>query len=501
MKKKVYLFTACLFSLFIVLFYLSGCSAGGQIKKVSKDLSNYKINVDIDEDNMQLFCSQDVNVVNNNLVPLGEVCFNLYASAFSEDAVILPYTAGNSGKVFPNGISYGDIVITNLKVNDKTSVYSICGEDNNALKIPLETTVEPKESVLVHIDYVVTLPECTHRLGFFGGSINLGNFFPILAIYKEGDFKVAPYYSTGDPFFSDIANFEVEVNYPKSYNLASTGQCVKSVASDDKKTDIYKALAVRDFAMFLTQNAQIETKISEKTQITYVGYEKDENIKQCLDTAVKAVTFFNKTFGKYPYATLTIVKAPFVHGGMEYPNLVIISDSITEPFDIAKVIVHEVAHQWWYGLVGNNEVTEAWLDESLAEYSTLLFFEAHPEYQMAYDELVNQATAMYTLYADIVNVVEGNIKTSMLLPVNEYNSEYEYSYMVYVKGIIMFDSLRSVIGAKKLNSCFKKYFSTYKFKIATTDDLIESFRKTAGRDIEGFFDSWLSGKTIVGEIR
>ena len=64
----------------------------------------------------------------------------------------------------------------------------------------------------------------------------------------------------------------------------------------------------------------------------------------------------------------------------------------------------------------------------------------------------------------------------------------------------MFDALRDIIGAKKIKKCFKSYFAEYEFKIATTDCLISCFRKASGRDIEGFFDSWLSGQTIVGTI-
>ena len=88
----------------------------------------------------------------------------------------------------------------------------------------------------------------------------------------------------------------------------------------------------------------------------------------------------------------------------------------------------------------------------------------------------------------------------MLLPVYEYAGDYEYSYMIYVKGVLMFDSLRQVIGKNKVEAGLKKYYKTYKFKIATTDDLVATMRKSSGKDIEGFFDSWLNGKTVIGSI-
>ncbi len=500
MKKRIMRFLMLNIFLISLLLSLCGCSDYGQLTKASKNLSAYNLDVKIDDINMQLLCNQEVDFINNYSVLLDKVCFNMYAAAYREDAEIVPYTSANQGKVFPNGVNFGGIEIKTVLISGQDADYKIVGQDNNALEVKFGKSLEPHDSVSISINYVVKLAECTHRLGYFENSINLGNFFPILAIYKQGEFIIDPYYSTGDPFYSDIANFNVKIEYPEIYTLATTGKVTKEAINGNSKIAECNALAVRDFAIFLTKNSCVFNKIVDKTQISYVGYEDDVNFQECLDAACKALTFFNKTFGKYPYSALTIVKAPFVHGGMEYPNLVIISDSLTEEIDIVKVIVHEIAHQWWYGLVGNNEIDEAWLDEGLAEYSTALFFKEHMEYGLSYQEIVNQATAMYSLYADIVNTVQGNIKTSMKLKVNEYNSEYEYSYMVYVKGVIMFDNLKEVIGEKRLLACFKKYFNTYKYKIATTDDLIMTFKKTSGYDIEGFFDSWLSGQAIVGNI-
>lgn len=500
MKKRIALIFVFNMFLIPIIFILVGCTDSAQLAKASKNISEYKIDVKIDDQSMQLLCNQEVVFVNNYSVVLDEVCFNLYVSAYREGAKVVPYTSANQGKVFPNGINYGGIDIKSVMIDGKSADYEIVGQDENALKVKFKKNVEPQEKIKIEIVYDVKLTESTHRLGYFGDSINLGNFFPILAIYKQGEFIIDPYYSTGDPFYSDLANYKVKVEYPNDYNIATTGEIEQEINLKQVNIAQCSALAVRDFAIFLTKNACVQNKTVDKTQIAYVGYENDSNIQMCIDAACKSLAYFNKTFGKYPYSCLTVVKAPFVHGGMEYPNVVVISDSLTEEIDIVKVIVHEIAHQWWYGLVGNNEIDEAWLDESLAEYSTALFFKSHPEYGLSYEEIVNQATAMYCLYADIVNTVQGNIKTSMKLKVNEYNSEYEYSYMIYVKGVIMFDNLREIIGEKKLLACFKRYFKNYKYEIVTTDDLIATFKKTSGRDIEGFFDSWLSGQAIVGNI-
>ena len=243
--KKLSVCLSLLFIFFSIFFV--GCGANSQLNKVSRNLTSYDMDIKFDEENMQIVCSQNVKVKNNYDVPLKEVCFNLYPTAFSDDAEILPYTTANSGKVFPNGINYGDIVFEKVKVDDKESVFSVCGEDNNVLKIPFEKPLEMGEVVEVFLNYAVNLAECTHRLGYFCGSVNLGNFFPILAIYENGEYKTTPYYSTGDPFYSDIANFLVKISYPEDYNLACTGYQLENLKEGNTKIDMYNALAVRDF--------------------------------------------------------------------------------------------------------------------------------------------------------------------------------------------------------------------------------------------------------------
>lgn len=499
MKKSYKLLSTILCILFGAMLFIS-CDPYKEIKKASKGLSTYNIEAVVNSEEMSVSAKQEVKVVNNYDVILDKICFNLYARAFRENSTIKPYTTLNEGKCFPNGVNYGDISILRVTINGKDTEFNYTGVDDNALEVVLTEALEPKDSVIIQIDFNLKLAECVHRLGYYNGNINLGNWFPILAVYENGGFVIDPYYSTGDPFYSDIANFNVGITYPDKYYLSSTGVKKSSKNEENMIKDRIDALAVRDFAVFLSENAQSKNTRYKDTTISYIGYKQDENNDYCLSVAKKAVKYFCETFGSYPYESLHVVKSPFIHGGMEYPNVVIISDYITDEFDLAKVIVHEIAHQWWYAVVGNNQVNEAWLDESLAEYSTVLFFADHKEFDVTYEELVSESFANYTLFADISSSLSKKINTSMLLPVNEYNSEYEYSYMIYVRGVLMFDSITQVVGQDNIKKTLKKYYSKYKYKIAKTDDLIAMVRKVTNKNIEGVMDSWLNGKTVIGTI-
>ena len=206
---------------------------------------------------------------------------------------------------------------------------------------------------------------------------------------------------------------------------------------------------------------------------------------------------FNELFGEYPYSTLSVVKSNFVHGGMEYPNLVLISDDTAEKADYINVIVHEIAHQWWYGLVGNDEFRFGWLDEGLTEYSTNLFYQNNPEYNVDANEVIKNTTSSWVTFVDLYTSVLGDVDTSMCRALDEYKTEPEYVYVTYVKGMLFFNELRNLLGEAKFLKAVQTYFETYKFQNVTPDHLLGIFEQVSHTDFQGFFDSWINGKVVI----
>ena len=496
MKKFFSLLFSAIFLLFST-FSLSGCSKN-ELDKVSKNLTTYAISAELDE-NMQISGTEKIVFVNSTGSALEYLCFHLYPRAFREGATVKPYTTLNEATCFPKGISFGDISIVKVKVNGQVKSSELVGVDEDILKVDFGFKLSPKKSIEIVIDFMIKIPNSTHRFGWFDSNINLGNWYPVACKFVNGDFETTPYYATGDPFFSDIANYDVQFDFPAQYKLCSTGE-IKLEKNGEKNTAKISAKAVRDFAMCLSSNAEINDKKVGNTQVFYMGYVEDKNVEKYLTIACQAVEYFGELFGKYPYSTLTVAKTPFVFGGMEYPNVVFISDAVDDEDEYLKVIVHEIAHQWWYGVVGNDEVNEAWLDESLAEYSTALFFDKFGDYGIKYNDFVADALSSYLLYVDVVGTLKGDVNTKMNLPVNEYQNDYEYSYMVYVKGVIMFDSLSQIVGKKKIVQGLKKYYAENKFKVANKSSFYEAFKSACHKDLETFFEGYLNGTTIISNL-
>lgn len=492
--KKIMAF----FFFVVACFGFTACASPSEkeLKKASKNLSCYTMDIEYDE-NHSISVRQDVNYVNSSDINMDKIYLHLYPRAFAENVKNKPVSTLNIKKAYPNGTSYGNIEIEKMSVNGNECDPVYSGDDNDILVV--ETgKLKPNDSIKLSFNYEVTIPNCNHRFGYGDNVVNVANFYPIVAVY-DGEWNLDPYHANGDPFYSDMANYNVSIKVPEKYTLANTGKVEKETSENGiKKYDI-KAIAVRDFAFCLSDKFSVVSEKYQNVDIKYYYYD-DVNFSQSLKTAVDSIKTFNKLFGTYPYSTFSVVKTNFVYGGMEYPNLVMISDAYNDYKDYQNVIIHETAHQWWYGLVGNNEFDYGWLDEGLTDYSTALFYKNNPDYGVDFDQLIKNTTNSYVTFVDVYTKVLGNVNTTMNRALNEYNTEPEYVYIAYVKGVLLFDSLRENCGEEKFLKALHTHFETYKYSNVTPDHLIGIFEKTMSCDMKGFFDSWIDGRVVIYNV-
>ncbi len=461
-------------------------------------LSEYTLNLEYDEEGKLLKGVEEVCYVNSSDTSFNNLLFHLYANAFREDAKNKPYTVASQNKAFPNGESYGDIVINSVKSGESELKFEIVGEDKNILSVTLPTELFPEESVLLQINFEVKLANINHRLGYGDNAINFGNFYPIACVYESGNgFITDVYSSNGDPFYSDCANYKVKMSYPDSFVMASSGEVLSSNSEDGKTTVYIEGNKIRDFCFVLSKNFKMISREVKGVKLNYYYY-NDTTSENSLQVACDSVAFFNENFGEYPYTTLNIVETNFLNGGMEYPNLVMISDTCSSASEYQYVIVHEIAHQWWYGVVGNNEYSSAWQDEGLTEYSTMLFYKKNTQYNENFDELILNATSTYKHFVQVYTDINGKaVDTSMSRRLDEFATEPEYVHCTYTKGVLMFNTLREMVGERKFTKALRDYYRRYSYKNASPAEMIASFEGSTGYELESFFNSWLSGAVQI----
>ena len=230
----------------------------------------------LDDELKQISATETIVFYNNTDTELEYLCLHLYPRAFREGAAVKPYTSLTSATCFPNGINFGDLVVLKVRVNAETKDFELIGEDEDILKINFGFKLTRKKSIQIEIDFNLIIPNSTHRFGWFDENVNLGNWYPIVCGFDNGEFDMSPYYATGDPFYSELANYEVEFEYPEKYLLVSTGQ-INTTKNNGKNTSKISAKSVRDFAMCLSSNSKINSTKAGKTDVIYMSEKQEEN--------------------------------------------------------------------------------------------------------------------------------------------------------------------------------------------------------------------------------
>ena len=448
--------------------------------------TSYKITAEYDATNGILTADCTVNYYNAGS-STEELKFNLYGNAYREGALYKPVSDELSKKAYYNGSSYGGMEVTEV---DGASSWSVGGEDENILEVKLEKPLESGKCAEITISYSLTLAEVNHRTGITKHTVNLGNFYPSACVRDGETFLECAYYSDGDPFVSDCADYMVQLTLPAGYTAATSGR----QESAQGNTFCYSLKNARDFCMVLSDSFEVATRDVGGTKISYYYYD-DDGAQEKLAAAADSLEYFEETFGEYCYPTLSVVQTGFSAGGMEYPALTMISDALAKE-DAIYAVVHENAHQWWYAMAGSDQINCAWQDEGLAEYSALCFFENHPSYGFTRTGLINAATEEYRAYYTVYNQVFGDADTTMNRHLKDFVSDYEYINIAYNKSLVMFDTLRTSIGDEKFFSSLRRYFAAANGNIAAPERLFESF-KAAGVDLDGFFESFTEGKVII----
>ena len=456
---------------------------------VTKDFNTITINARYNHTARQVSATQSIEYMNRSNQAKKEIKFHIYANAYQEGVKNPPIASDEITRAYPNGKSFGGITIHNTSVDGTEITHTIDGEDDTVLIVPLATPLQPNQSVVVNMNWTVQLANIKHRLGWTVDAVNLANFYPIPVVFQNGKWYTFPYSSNGDPFFNEMHNYRVNIEAPTSMTIASSGELVDGVFKTHKP--------IRDFAMVLSNNFKVVEKTVNRINVKYY-YLEDNDPMASLEISAKSVNTFSRLFAKYPYRQLSVVQTDFLHGGMEYGKLVYVSRDFLSNGNNDRenhnyVIVHEVAHQWWYGTVGNNQSSTAWIDEGLAEYSTMLFFEEHPEYNVCRVVAVQNARDNYSAYIRLVRGLGETPDTNMNRDLSLFSSSFEYVFMAYVRGLLLFVDLETVISRDKLISALRNYSHQMMFGIACQTSLIETIERTTNMRVGLFFQTYLVG--------
>jgi aminopeptidase N len=426
--------------------------------------SIYHLQLAIEPDLIHITGKEEVRYTNNEEKALTDVHFRL----------------------FPN-ILGGEMHVPEVMVDEQAITPSYTMNDS-LLTVPLPSPLQPAGTVTLTMDFTVQVSDTVELnygvLASAEGVLALAHAYPMIPVYNEEGWNAEIPPQSGDVTFADMSFFLVQVTAPDDLIVASVGRELSRSESGQIQVITYAAGPVRDFYLAASRDYTTVTGQVGETKINFYGLPSQRSGAQnAVETAVRAIEDYGARFTPYPYTELDLVETPTLALGIEYPGMIAIADRILSPGDpyLEGTIAHEVGHQWFYNLVGSDQLDHPWLDESLAQFATLEYFT---------DEYGNQGANGFRESLNGRWERVGRALTPIGLPVAEYSAE-EYGAIVYGRGPLFFDALREQIGDEAFDAFLHDYTITYSWGIATPEGLKELAEKHCACDLTPLFQEWV----------
>ncbi|MFJ9360601.1 M1 family metallopeptidase [Streptomyces mirabilis] len=334
-----------------------------------------------------------------------------------------------------------------------------------ALRIALPTPLAQGQSTTIGFDLGITVPSGADRFGYDGAFSMIGNALPVLAIKDGSGWHLDPYTNNGESFYSLAADFKVTLDHPTTLLVPATGTSVDTPGSSGRTVTTATAPKVRDFAWAAGPFSKISGTSAAGTPINIYSVSgiSSSSAQSMLTTAKTAVDAHAGRFGAYPYGELdAVIDNNFWFGGMEYPGFVLDLVSTT-------ALTHEIGHQWFYGIVGDDEYNSPWLDEAFTDYATDL--------------------ALGSTGTNCWNSVSWASTAEKITNSMAYWDAHSsrYSTVVYGYGKCALHDLRRVLGDTAMAKLLKDYATSHWYGVSTTAEFKAAAQAATTTDLTSFW--------------
>ncbi|MEU2714376.1 M1 family aminopeptidase [Streptomyces sp. NPDC007205] len=337
--------------------------------------------------------------------------------------------------------------------------------DCTALKIDLPAPLAQGQSATIGFDLGITVPSGADRFGHDGAYSFIGNALPVLAVRDSSGWHLDPYTNNGESFYSLAADFKVTLDHPSGLLVPATGTSTDTPGSSGRTVTTATASKVRDFAWAAGPFTKISGTSSAGVAVNVYSVSdiSSSSAQSMLSTAKTAVDAHAARFGAYPYGELdAVIDNNYWFGGMEYPGFVLDLVSTT-------ALTHEIGHQWWYGIVGDDEYNSPWLDEAFTDYATDL-------------ALGKTGTNCW----NGVSWASGAEKITNSMAYWDAHSS-RYSTVVYGYGKCALHDLRRVLGDTAMTKLMKDYATAHWYGVSTTAEFKAAAQAATSTDLTSFW--------------
>ncbi|SHN11557.1 Peptidase family M1 [Cyclobacterium lianum] len=498
----------------ICLLLLAGISAQlhAQSQRWQQSIS-YQMEVEMDVRSNQYHGIQTIAYSNHSPDTLEKVFFHLYYNAFQPNSMMdeRSRTIADPDRRVGDRIAalgpdeIGFMSVKKLLVNGREAEIEEVG---TILEVTLPSPILPRSTAIIETEFEAQVPLQVRRAGrdnAEGVRYSMSQWYPKMANYDEQGWHANPY--IGREFYGTWGNFDVKITIDSDYVLGGTGYLQnpneighgyeaageKPIAADDseKLTWHFYAPQVHDF-MWAADPDFTHDKVLMANGITihhlYIKNSKTEkNWEQLKEFTPKAMEFFSEHYGQYPYKQFSVIQGG--DGGMEYPMSTLITGQRTLG-SLVGVMVHELAHSWFQGVLGSNESLYPWMDEGFTTFaSNRCMAEIFAEDPSGFPQR--------GAYASYERLAKSGLEEPMSTHADHYHTNTAYGAAAYSKGALFLSQLGYIVGEEIRDQAMLHYWDQWKFRHPNDNDITRVMEKTSGLELDWFREYWVyTTKTI-----
>ena len=508
---------------------------------------NYKIDVTLNDEDHILNGLIRLEYINNSPHSLDSIYFHLWPNAYRDQNSAFAKQQledGHTEFYFSSEEDKGYIDSLDFSVNDQPAKFSFTKDHQDICILYLNKSLKSGDTAIITTPFRVKIPKTFSRLGHQGESYQISQWYPKPAVFDHKGWHPMPYLNLGE-YFSEFGRYEVSITLPENYVVAATGDLqnedeleklfeldsitrskyhiddesdegvlIPGFKGMDKKIFPESSLQtkkltyiqenVHDFAWFADKRYNVLTESfslpgsgkNVQSFVFFTDYNGDL-WKNALKYVTEATKFYSAKIGDYEYNQVSAVEGSLVAGsGMEYPTITVIGD-VTTSTELETIVVHEVGHNWFYGMLGSHERLHPWMDEGINSYYENLFFKTHYPNRSLIPGGINSGLARYFGLADISyselldyiarSVARENLDQPIGSSAPEL-TEINTGLIVYGKAALAFNYLMHYLGEDGFNEIMQDYFIQWKFRHPYPEDVVDVFQKYVQDDLSWFFD-------------
>lgn len=493
---------------------------------------NHKITVELNPITKSLNAFIETEYINNSPDTLFYIYYHLWPDAyrdnnseFAQQQLLL----GRTDFYYSNPWQRGYIDSLDFIVDGNSAVLEATDFGNDVKLLVLPQKLYPGDTAFISTPFYVKIPQMFSRLGYDQTTFCLTQWYPKPAVYDKFGWHPMPYLDMGE-FYSEFGSFDVEITVPDNYIVASGAdlktkselmrledyslECEKtkykgnmsSFGNPEKtKTLVYQSDNMHDFAWFTSPDfvVQLEYFIpfdggQSVCCQTFYNKNSHEVWKNSLTYIKQSLSFYSEQIGPYPYSNCVVVEGPLsAGGGMEYPGITVVTAS--NAGGLESVAIHEIGHNWFYGILASNERNDPWIDEGFTSYYECRYMDFyHPE-EGIFGRINENAKGIGGINAMPERFIRGmawmylikeNIDQSSLVS-SEKMSPPNYFIMSYYKPVTFLYMLEKYLGAEKFKALMNEFYAKNKFTHIYPETVSEFFESHGDTVCKQYFDEML----------